>query len=203
MTQQQEEDVRLLAERFAGHIEEILRKAEKDFTPNPFLSACLGLNRKDEKRFFLTQRVQRSIVTSFGSVLESVAKALDHKTKIEDVDFMFEKGGVRHYVQFKSGPEGFTGPALSKTKETFKRLKKSEPTCCTVIAFGYGARQSLSPVWGKSIASAADKVLVGEEFWDYFSGEGVYLQIIEIFKKAGFSKDINLFKHLEEMISRA
>lgn len=117
-------------------------------------------------------------------MLQEIAKILDSEADIEDVDLMINKNGKKHYIQLKSGPEGFTRPALRKTKETFKKLKSENPGAVIVIAFAYGEKSQLSPIWGKEVYLSADLVLIGKEFWDYFFGKDFYERLINIFSKA-------------------
>lgn len=156
---------------------------QEDMAINPFLASALKLNSKEEiLKFFLLQRLQRGMVTSFGSLLQEIAKALDSDAKIEDVDLAVKKDDKLHYVQLKSGPEGFTRPALRKTKAAFDKLKKEDPKCVTTIAFCYGVKNQLSKIWGKELYKSADIVLVGKEFWNYFFGDGCYDKLINIFE---------------------
>jgi hypothetical protein len=150
---------------------------------NPFLAAALGLKHKSEVlEFFLMQRLQRGIVTSFGSVIQEIAKTLDSEAHKEDIDLVFAREGKKHYVQLKSGPEGFTRPALRKTRAAFQKLKADDPSCVTVIGFSYGSKAQLSPVWGREVYESADVVLVGKEFWDFFAGDGFYEELIRVFR---------------------
>src|SRR3989338_5253509 len=111
---------------------------QEDMAINPFLASALKLNTEEEVlKFFVLQRLQRGMVTSFGSLLQEIAKALDSDAKTEDVDLVIKKDGKPHYVQLKSGPEGFTRPALRKTKAAFDKLKREDPKCVTAIAFCY------------------------------------------------------------------
>ena len=155
---------------------------KEDMAINPFLASALKLDQEGTLRSFLTQRLQRGIVTSFGSLLQEIAKALDSDAKIEDVDLLIKKRGVDHYVQLKSGPEGFTRPALRKTRAAFEKLKLKNPFCKTTIAFCYGEKTQLSKIWGTEVYQSADIVLIGKEFWDYFFGEDCYDKLINIFK---------------------
>jgi hypothetical protein len=91
----------------------------------------------------------------------------------------------------KSGPEGFTGPALKKTIETMRKLKKANPDVKTVIAFAYGTKDKISKVWGSDLDRAVaertvDKVLLGREFWKFVLGDpDGYKLIFELTRKAG------------------
>lgn len=183
-----------IREKVAKYITAITQKYEKlrrsDLAINPFLAGALKLD-SDEKilKFFITQRLQRGIVTSFGSLLQEIAKILDSEANIEDVDLLIKKNGKAHYIQLKSGPEGFTRPALRKTKGAFDKLKRKDSSCVTTIAFCYGVKSQISKIWGKEVYSSADIVLVGKEFWDYFFGEGCYEKLINIFTTVDIGRE--------------
>jgi hypothetical protein len=176
-----------IREKIAKYIVEMTQKYEKlkrdDLAINPFLAGALKLDTEEKVwKFFITQRLQRGIVTSFGSLLQEIAKILDSEANMEDIDLVIKKENKTHYVQLKSGPEGFTRPALRKTKIAFDKLKAKDPKCVTTIAFCYGVKSQISKIWGKEVYSSADIALVGKEFWDYFFGDGFYEKLINIFK---------------------
>jgi len=173
--------------KIAEYIIEMTQKYEKlkrdDLAINPFLAGALKLDSEEKIwKFFITQRLQRGIVTSFGSLLQEIAKILDSEANMEDIDLVIKKDDKIHYVQLKSGPEGFTRPALRKTKSAFDKLKAKDPKCVTTVAFCYGVKSQISKIWGKEVYESADIVLVGKEFWDYFFGNGFYEKLINIFK---------------------
>lgn len=188
-----------IREKIAEYIIEMTRKYEKlkreNLAVNPFLAGALKLeSEEDILKFFITQRLQRGIVTSFGSLLQEIAKILDSEANKEDIDLVIKKGDKVHYVQLKSGPEGFTRPALRKTKGAFSKLKVENPQCVTTIAFCYGIKSQLSKIWGKELYESADIVLVGKEFWDYFFGDGFYEKLINIFKTIEIGKEQTTIK---------
>lgn len=189
MNKDQERKIKDKIRKFIINMHRYENLDESDFTINPFLASALKLNkRKDIIKFFLLQRLQRGIVTSFGTLLQEIAKILDSKANIEDIDLVINKGKKRYYIQLKSGPEGFTRPALRKTKQAFKKLKEKYSNIVTTIAFCYGEKDKLSPIWGKEVYNTADKVLVGREFWDYFFRKGFYDELINIFKNIKVKK---------------
>lgn len=182
-----------IREKIAKYIIEMTQKYEKlkrdDLAINPFLAGALKLDSEEKIwEFFITQRLQRGIVTSFGSLLQEIAKILDSEANMEDIDLVIKKDNKVHYVQLKSGPEGFTRPALRKTKSAFDKLKAKDTKCVTTIAFCYGIKSQISKIWGKEVYESADIVLVGKEFWDYFFGEGFYEKLINIFKTIEIGK---------------
>ncbi|MBM3252864.1 MAG: TdeIII family type II restriction endonuclease [Candidatus Omnitrophica bacterium] len=183
-----------IREKIAEYIIEMTQKYEKlkrdDLAINPFLAGALKLDSEEKIwKFFITQRLQRGIVTSFGSLLQEIAKILDSEANIEDIDLVIKKDNKIHYVQLKSGPEGFTRPALRKTKSAFDKLKAKDPKCVSTVAFCYGIKSQISKIWGKEVYESADIVLVGKEFWDYFFGDGFYEKLINIFKTIEIDKE--------------
>lgn len=172
-----------IIEGFITRVHELINLSIEEVVVNPFLAEALGLKKKTEiLEFFLTQRLQRGIVTSFGSVVQEIAKTLDSEAHEEDVDLVFVRNERKHYVQLKSGPEGFTRPALRKTRAAFERLKRRDSSCVTVIGFSYGTKTQLSPVWGRELYHCADVVFIGREFWDFFAGDGFYDELIKVFR---------------------
>jgi len=160
-----------------------------DLRPNPFLLRALGIREDTVKayEFSIRERIERGLVTSFGSsLLPNILSILGFKkANIEDIDHVFTKGGTNYYIQLKSGPEGFTRPALRKTKQTFDKIKESDPMCKAVIAMAYGDEKLLSPVWGDEAKESADLLLIGKNFWNFFFGEGTYEELLSIFEEAG------------------
>lgn len=195
MDKSKEKQIREKIAEYITGIQKYENLKKDDIAINPFLAGALKLNqKKDIIKFFLMQRLQRGIVTSFGTLLQEIAKILDSEANIEDIDLIIKKDHKVHYVQLKSGPEGFTRPALRKTKGAFDKLKAKDPACVTTIAFCYGVKSQLSKIWGKEVYKSADIVLVGKEFWDYFFGEGCYEKLINIFRTIKISKDKKLIK---------
>lgn len=196
------------SEKEKGKSEQILRAIRKfvldqmkkmdvltldDLTINPFLVGTLHLETPEEiVEFFVNQRFQRGVVTAFGTLLEKrVTKLFAESADVADIDLKFKKNGESYYMQMKSGPEGFTGPALKKTIETMKKLKKANPDVKTVIAFAYGTKDKISKVWGSDLDRAVeegtvDKVLLGREFWTFVLDDpDGYKLIFELTRKAG------------------
>lgn len=195
MDKNKEKQIREKIAKFVIGMQKYENLGKDNIAVNPFLAGALKLTqKKDIIRFFLTQRLQRGIVTSFGTLLQEIAKILDAEANIEDIDLVIKKDGKTHYVQLKSGPEGFTRPALRKTKGAFDKLKTKDPTCVTTIAFCYGKKNQLSKIWGKEVYESADVVLIGKEFWDYFFGVGFYEKLINIFKTIKISKKQKLVR---------
>lgn len=185
---EKKEEIRALLRRWLDKkIGDFQRVDPLELIPNPFLIRIMGLKEgsPESYEFRIRQRLERTLVTSFGSVFQEVLKVLDREAKVEDIDLVFTKDGRTHYVQLKSGTEGFTRPALRKTRQTFEELKRNDPDCVTVIGFAYGTQEKLSPIWGSEAQESADLLLAGESLWDYFLGEGAYRELLDLFEEVG------------------
>jgi len=164
-----------------------------DLVLNPFLIRTLNLQRPEEiVEFFVNQRFQRGVVTAFGGLLEKgITKLFAEAANIPDIDLKFVRNDKNYYMQMKSGPEGFTGPALKRTIERMQELKRQNPNCVTLVAFAYGTEEKLSKVWGRELEQAVerevvDKVLIGRAFWEFVLGDkDGYKIVLELFTKAG------------------
>lgn len=164
----------------------------EDLAINPYLVETMGLKTAEEiVEFFVNQRFQRGVVTSFGSLFEKqIAKYFGESADIADIDLKFVRNGKTYFVQLKSGPEGFTGPALEKTLQTMKRIKEEYPGCVPTIAFSYGTKEKLSRVWGKTLLAAGERgeveVMIGREFWNFVLQDPKgYEVLFKIFEEAG------------------
>ncbi len=80
-----------------------------DLNINPFLYRLLSheLEFQDARsivKWRMEQFFERGTVTSFGGVLEDIARVFSEGTGVEGADIMKTKGEMRYYIQVKSGP---------------------------------------------------------------------------------------------------
>lgn len=193
-----------IGRRIRTFVKDNVAKVDKlrldDLAFNPYLVEAMGLKTPEEiVEFFVNQRFQRGVVTSFGSLFEKqIAGYFGESAGISDVDLRFERGSDVYFVQLKSGPEGFTGPALTKTLATMKNVKKEHPDAKTVIAFSYGTKSKLSKVWGSQLEAARKsgdvEIMIGREFWNFvLQAPNGYEVLFKIFEEAGVVDEPSLF----------
>jgi hypothetical protein len=191
-----------------GEIRKLIAKKVQDFTRekiqslndltldklniNVYLIAALNYKKPEQVvAFAVDQFFNRSVVTSFGSFYQELGKMFGKAANIPDIDLIFEREGTRYYVQLKSGPEGFTGPALKKTLSKMAKIKRKEPTSKTIIAFSYGTVNKISKVWGKELNEAVkngklDQVLIGRKWWEFVLKDPPgYRTLFDIISQAG------------------
>jgi hypothetical protein len=87
----------------------IQRLRIEDLHINPFLIRILSkeMGLEDASsivRWLVSQRLERSMVTSFGLALQEAARVFSEGTGVEGADILKTKDGRHHYIQVKSGP---------------------------------------------------------------------------------------------------
>lgn len=108
---------------------------------NPFLAKALGFNDFDSlARFYVYQRVGRSLVTSFGMVLEDVVKAIVKGKKGEWWDVVTEKNGVTYFISVKSGPRDMNKDQTIEFSRKAKSVMGKDPKTKPIIGMAYGKR---------------------------------------------------------------
>jgi hypothetical protein len=122
--------------------------------------------------------------TLFGEWLEGLAIFISQKvyngwkSGIPNIDLEFDRGGTRHIVAIKSGPNWGNSSQISKMVADFKTAKRTLRTS--------NSRLDIVPVNGCCYGrdTSPDKgdyfKYCGQEFWAFISGnKNLYLEIIE------------------------
>jgi len=122
-----EDDIRERMKQFSKRMLENINSldAEKMIETNainPILVKALGLGLEDAARYYVYQRIQRSIVTSFGSDMEFIVKRSIEGERGEWWDVVKKYDDVHYYVSVKSGPSDMDKDQVDHFAE---RAKKS------------------------------------------------------------------------------
>lgn len=118
----------------------------QDAAINPFLVRALGIDDFDSlAMFYVYQRVGRSLVTSFGSTIESMIRALSGGEKPVWWDVKTAKQGKTYYLSVKSGPRDMDKDQVQHFARKARELSRTEPDAIPVIAMGYG-RAPMGPI---------------------------------------------------------
>lgn len=106
---------------------------------NPFLAKALGFNDFDTlARFYVYQRVGRSLVTSFGMSLEDVVKAIVKGDKGVWWDIVKQTKDKHYYISVKSGPRDMNKDQTMEFSRNAKKIMKENPKAFPIIAMAYG-----------------------------------------------------------------
>jgi len=169
---------------------------------NPFLLRALGLETPEEiADFVLTQRVERSIVTSFGQRIQKIAKMLAERgTGVEGADICKEKDGRRYYIQIKAGPQTVNKDITNEINRLLGSATRRNQGSIALIGMTYGTRNRVSDILQKY--SQVDW-LIGREFWEFISDDEecakkIFDAAAEVARQPGGG--VSYRKHFEEKV---
>ena len=148
---------------------------------NPFLVKALGINDFDSlARFYVYQRVGRSLVTSFGTTIEKMIKALCGGQKGDWWDVVTVIDGVRYYMSIKSGPRDMDKDQVQHFALRARELLAREPEARPIIAMGYG-KEPLGPIvptLRDEGLDPAQHTLTGKELYERITGNSEFHRIL-------------------------
>lgn len=165
----------------------------EDLDVNPFLAIVLELNDPAQIiEFQLNQNVTRSVVTSWGTVVEKllirsgaeklISTAKDRPGRRPDIKKM--KGGKEFHLQIKSGPSCMNRDMVGSLSEVIDAYKKSKSKANMRLGITYASRERVSSVI-RSLPDFKDVSFVGRELWDFVSDEKDYhITIFDLLDKA-------------------
>ena len=108
---------------------------------NPLLAKTLGFNDFDSlARFYVYQRVGRSLVTSFGTRMEEFIKAIIGGEKGTWWDVVKKTPKVDYYISVKSGPRDMNKDQVIEFSRRAKQIMKTNPKAHPLIAMVYGKK---------------------------------------------------------------
>lgn len=162
---------------------------------NPFLIRALGLTQPDEVlRFFFYQRVTRSIVTSWGMRIESIANrsgaiALTKAEKagrFKGFDSRKTEGDTTYLIQIKSGTDTMPVDMVRQLDERIKALEAIDERYRGLLGLTYGNAKEVSSKISSYLEGAKERVKAGREFWEWLSGDpGFYSKLQNMIAEIG------------------
>lgn len=155
---------------------------------NPFLVRAIGINSFDDlAKFYVYQRVGRSIVTSFGSAIEHIVRDLVDGTEGKWWDVVATLDEKQHYISVKSGPRDMDKDQVTYFSDQAKEVLAKDATAVAFIAMGYG--KSPWPIVPKTLENNGldpkKHLFIGKRLYDYISGETNYhAKLLDIIREA-------------------
>ena len=162
--------------------EEMIREA----SINPFLVKALGITDFDSlARFYVLQRIGRSLVTSFGmTVMEQFVKTLGGGKKGQWWDLKVPAGeGKTYHISVKSGPRDMDKDQVVHFSREARTLMKKDPNAIPLIAMCYG-REPLGPIASTLRGEGFDPkktTLTGKELYETLTGQkDFHIKLLEL-----------------------
>lgn len=173
---------------------------------NPFLVRAMGIKDFDSlAKFYVYQRVGRSIMTSFGTAIEHMIRDLvsGNETKWWDVVAVINK--KPHYISVKSGPRDMDKDQVTYFANQAKKAMANDAAAIPIIAMGYG--KSPWPIVPQTLQneglSPNKHLFIGQELYEYITGKKDYhKRLLEIVNEAADEalKDCKIIEIIEAKI---
>lgn len=108
---------------------------------NPILAQALGFSDfRSLARFYVYQRISRSLVTSFGTHMENLVKSIIDGEKGDWWDVVKKSSKINYYVSVKSGPRDMNKDQTVEFSRRAKKIMGEDPKALPIIAMGYGKK---------------------------------------------------------------
>jgi len=172
----------------------IQRLRIEDLHINPFLIRILSkeMGLEDASsivRWLVSQRLERSTVTSFGLALQEAARVFSEGTGVEGADILKTKDGRHHYIQVKSGPNTIPKDLGVRISQLLRSAQRRNRGSVALFGMCYGSKKQVSSIVRKYVGEEG-KIdwLAGREFWEFISDTPDCIEeIFEIASQAGES----------------
>lgn len=150
----------------------------EDFDINPLLAKALNLDSPRKViAFNVYQTITRSVVTSWGEAVQSIAKfagckdndyILEGKTGM-NFDLLKSIGGVDYYIQVKSGPNTMNVGMVTSLNEAIEKIEREKKGSKGMLGMTYGTKNRISAQIMGNLKDANERMLIGRELWDFIS----------------------------------
>lgn len=141
---------------------------------NPILAKALGFKDFDSlARFYVYQRIGRSLVTSFGMKMENLVKLVVDGEKGEWWDVVKKSDKVNYYVSVKSGPRDMNKDQTVEFSRRAKNAMDSDSKAYPLIGMGYGKKAwpVITDTLKKQDLDPEKHAVVGKRLYELLSGE--------------------------------
>ncbi len=144
---------------------------------NPFLVKALDIKDIDSfAKFYVYQRVGRSVVTSFGTAMEHMVRDLCEGKKTKWWDVIASIDEETCYMSVKSGPNDMDKDQVEHFADRAKELEKTDQNALPVIAMCYGKQpwSVISDTLKKQGFDAKNNTLTGKQLYAKITGAEDY-----------------------------
>jgi hypothetical protein len=173
-----EEEIRRFVRAAVTNINELTaEELVQNAAINPFLVKALGIDDFESlARFYVYQRIGRSLVTSFGTTIEKIIRALARGKKSGWWDVKATINSLTYYMSVKSGPRDMNKDQVELFAKKARELQEVEPNIVLIIAMGYG-KKPFDPIAPTLEAEGFDPdmhTLTGKKLYEVLTGQTDY-----------------------------
>lgn len=161
-----------------------------DFDINPFLIATvrdqLSLKTpRDLAEWLIIHRLERGIVTGFGSTLQNIAKEFSNAKSPPNITASIVRDDKIYNMIIKSGSNHNLSVARTIRHTLLSSTSKS-PNAVPIFAICCGEEADINSIMKKQLEGI--HILAGRHFWDFISQDpGCYKRILQVATDVGTS----------------
>jgi len=183
-----EEQIQRLLSDFIKNAADIIAELSSDrmiseSAINPILAKALGFKDFDSlARFYVYQRIGRSLVTSFGMKMENLVKLVSDGEKGEWWDVVKKSKDRNLYMSVKSGPRDMNKDQTVEFSRRAKLVMKDDSKAHPLIAMGYGKKAwpVITDTLRREGLSPEKHTFVGKDLYALLTGEkDYYLKMLD------------------------
>jgi hypothetical protein len=143
---------------------------------NPFLIQAFSFkDHKEVITFCFYQKVTRSIVTSWGYVVERMLIASGGTPVKSGFDIRVHREGKDYHLQIKSSPNTMDFDQVQNLNHNISKLQEIENKI-GMLGVTYGIKGSHLSSIMQGVTGYPENVLVGHELWDFVANEKGYTE---------------------------
>jgi hypothetical protein len=174
------EKIRIFLRKAIDNINDLsAEELVNDAAINPFLVKALEIRDIDSfAKFYVYQRVGRSVVTSFGTTMEHMIRALSGGEKQKWWDIKANIQGKTYYMSVKSGPNDMNKDQVELFAQRAREILEREPDAIPIIAMCYG-REPMGPIATTLRNEGLDpsqNTLTGKKLYETITGQPDYYE---------------------------
>lgn len=170
--------ISILIRDFVRHsIEELQNTTLENLLINPFLVKAFGFDdHKEVVTFYFYQKITRSIVTSWGFIVEGLLLCSGaKKSELEGFDMQVIRKNKIYQIQIKSSPNTMSIEQVRQLNTHIKNIK-DKFTNIPVLGMTYGTREQINSQIQSTLINYPTSTMVGRELWDFIADENGYCQ---------------------------
>src|SRR3989338_8062388 len=149
MTDEQIELVRKQFEEIAKIKYQIIEEIKfEDLDFNPFILKLMNLKTADEiAEFMISQRVERSLFTTYGHRIQKIAKDISQTPKgTASSEVIKEKNGRKNHIYMKAGPNTVNKGISEEVNAAGEKTKAHDPDAQIFLGMTYGRRGRVNTI---------------------------------------------------------
>ncbi len=142
---------------------------------NPFLVKAFGFDdHKEVVTFYFYQKITRSVVTSWGFIVEGLLLCSGAETtNLPGFDIKVERENKTFQFQIKSSPNTMSIEQVRQLNTHIKNIN-DKINNMPILGMTYGTREQINTQIQSTLIDYPNSTMIGKELWDFISNDEGY-----------------------------